>query len=268
MGRAYEDKSLRARVSLLEMKLSALEAASGAEPVNGHSFETSRYSTNAPGGLAGANLSKTILENVQVRGAADARNSDWAESRIINVGLDQSNFLGAHLYKVNFQNVSWNGANLSHAEAQEAAFDFGQFSGADLRELVAPDASFVKAYLRRADLTRANLTKAHFSYADLSGATLDGAHFDGADLSQAILSHATLRGASLKGARLIGADLRGTDFTHADIADADMSSLGWIARRVFLKLLIGPASYYCLCHDVTTKAPLTSVGSTLRNCHG
>jgi uncharacterized protein YjbI with pentapeptide repeats len=224
MDKAYEDKSLRSRVGLLEMKVSALEALSGAKGVNGRSFEMSRYSTIAMASLAGENVSKTILENLQMLGSLDARDSDWTGSRIINVGFDQSNFSGAHLSGVFFRKVSFNGASLFRAEARNTAFDFSQFSGADLHELIAPGASFVRAYLQRADLTRADLTSANFSEADLSGAALDEARLDGADLSRAILSNATWTGASLKDARLIGADLRGVDLTRANIAGADLTS--------------------------------------------
>ena len=67
--------------------------------------------------------------------------------------------------------------------------------------------NFQNASLGRADLGEANLEGANLKGANLMRSTLDGANLDGANLGRASLDRASLKGASLKGASLKGTSL-------------------------------------------------------------
>lgn len=117
------------------------------------------------------------------------------------------------------------------------------FSGANLRGLVAPDAWWNFARLRGTHLEGADLPGARIAGkegSDLRGVRLDSAnlmraHLDGARLdSTSVLYHANLRRADLDGASLRGADLRRSRLDSAEIQGAslqqarlDSASLKW-----------------------------------------
>jgi uncharacterized protein YjbI with pentapeptide repeats len=107
------------------------------------------------------------------------------------------------------------------------------FSGANLRGLMAPNAWWNFARLRGTHLEGSDLQGARIAGtkgADMRGIRLDSAnlaraHLDGARLdSGAVLYHANLRGADLDGASMRGADLRHVRLDSAEIQGAGLQN--------------------------------------------
>ncbi len=131
---------------------------------------------------------------------------------------------GANLWHANLQeaylaDANLQGARLLLANLQEAYLANANFQGADLRRANLQEAYLAGAStnLQGADLTGANLQEADLRYANLQEADLDYAN-----LQRAILRWAQLRKAYLGGADLRHADLRRAQLQKAYLGRADL----------------------------------------------
>ncbi|HYC50252.1 MAG TPA: pentapeptide repeat-containing protein [Gemmatimonadaceae bacterium] len=110
------------------------------------------------------------------------------------------------------------------------------FSSANLRGVVAPEARLDFARLRDAHLQTADLRGARIAGkfgADLRGAHLDSANLAGAHLDGARLTDgATLLAADLRRADLDGASMRGADLRHARLDSAELQGAGLAGARL------------------------------------
>ncbi|MBW7933397.1 MAG: pentapeptide repeat-containing protein [Gemmatimonadaceae bacterium] len=131
-------------------------------------------------------------------------------------------FSGANLRALIAPKAQWNFARLRGVQLQGADLQAAQIAGtkgADLRGARLDSANLSQAQLDGAHLTdSATLVRANLRRADL-----DGAHLDGADLRFARLDSAELQGAGLRAARLDSASLRGALLFGATLTGASMS---------------------------------------------
>lgn len=168
--------------------------------------------------------------------AARRRKQAWqdaltAAGHVVRVGGDVARF---DLSAVIAEHAKW--LETSGAKGQRANFANRDLAGADLTEVILPQASFRetdlsdaslacarldgsdfrRAVLSAADLGGANLGVAALRHARLDLSNLEGAVLRGCDLSGAVLSRARLAGADLKGAIMIGADLTNADLSKVE----------------------------------------------------
>lgn len=99
------------------------------------------------------------------------------------------------------ENAIFNGGDLSVADLSNARLVGTKFSHATLNYTCFTHADLRRARLNQATLVRANLSNADLRYADLSGSELWFSNLSNADLSWADLSGADLKGANLNGVR-------------------------------------------------------------------
>ena len=153
---------------------------------------------------------------------------------------------GADLSYMNLSGMDLTGIDLRGANLQNATFDYATLDGADLRSIVAFNATFIhtgmnKTYLQNAEFNRedfaecggycgaANLSNTHLINADLTdtnlrSADLTNAHLINADLTNAYLRNADLTNANLWRADLTNANLWRADLTNANLDDADLTN--------------------------------------------
>ena len=141
---------------------------------------------------------------------------------------------GADLSHMNLSGMDLTGIDLRGANLQNTTFDYATLDGADLRSIVAPNATFIHTgmndtYLQNAEFNRyswdecggycgaANLTNADLYYADLTNAYLSFADLTDADLRYADLTDADLR----------YADLTDAAFDSATVTNANFGSTTW-----------------------------------------
>lgn len=217
LNAAWESRELRARATLLEIKMRR-----GTKKTS-EGGRTGYFSSDGRNDFSRSDLSNSILSQVVFYSNFDGRGSDFTGSRFANISCEGGDFVGARLNNAFFHSVEFNAADLSGVEAREFTCISCAFAGADLRGFIAPQASLFRARLTRADLSRANLEDADLRYANLRAARLVGTKLDGANLSDGDLREATFDGASLRGANLGNADLRGADLRGADLSRAYLS---------------------------------------------
>jgi Pentapeptide repeats (8 copies) len=126
------------------------------------------------------------------------------------VKLDGANLLHAQLQDAKLNRATLNGANLAEAKLQGA-----DLSDADL-SMHDADGVRRRTVLAKADLRGAILRRAKLSGADLSEADLRGADLSNANLEGAILQRARLQGTTLFGAVVNKADMKADQLEHAD----------------------------------------------------
>ena len=141
---------------------------------------------------------------------------------------------GADLSHMNLSGMDLTGIDLRGANLQNTTFDYATLDGADLRSIVAFNATFIHTgmndtYLQKAKFNdysqwecggycgAANLTDARLDSADLTDANLYGA-----DLTDTLLQAADLTNADLR-----YADLTNADFTSATVTNADFYGTTW-----------------------------------------
>ena len=166
---------------------------------------------------------------------------------------------GADLSYMNLTGMDLTGIDLRGANLQNTTFDYATLDGADLRAIVAMNATFFhtgmnETYLQYAEFNRfsgpecygycgaanlsnanlydADLTDAYLLYVDLTNVDLDYADLTNANLRYAKLTGASLHNADLDDAYLLYvdltnailsyADLTGTSLYNADLADANL----------------------------------------------
>jgi uncharacterized protein YjbI with pentapeptide repeats len=148
---------------------------------------------------------------------------------------------GADLSHMNLSGMDLTGIDLRGANLQNTTLDYATLDGADLRSIVAFNATFIhtgmnKTYLQNAEFNRysllecggncgaANLTNAHLGYADLTDANLGFADLTDAELYYADLTDASLPYANLTDAVFTAADLTDAYLGYADLTNADFTS--------------------------------------------
>ncbi|MAS57700.1 MAG: hypothetical protein CMA37_03740, partial [Euryarchaeota archaeon] len=147
---------------------------------------------------------------------------------------------GADLSYMDLSGMDLSGINLRGANLQNTTFDYASLDGADLRSIVAMNATFIHTgmndtYLQNAEFNRhstsecggycgaANLSNADLNYSDLTGATLDNADLTNASLYQADLTNAGLYNADLTNASLNQADFIGATLNYGDLTNASLN---------------------------------------------
>lgn len=169
------------------------------------------------------------------RRRAERRKQAWqdalaAAGHVVRVGGDVARF---DLSAVIAEHAKW--LETSGAEGQRANVSNRDLAGADLTDVILPQASFRETDLSDACLARARLDGSDFRRAILSAADLGGANLGVAALRHARLDLSNLEGAVLRGcdlsgavlsrARLAGADLKGAIMIGADLTNADLSKV-------------------------------------------
>ncbi len=151
---------------------------------------------------------------------------------------------GADLSHMNLSGMDLTGIDLRGANLQNTTLDYATLDGADLRSIVAFNATFIhtgmnKTYLQNAEFNRyswsecggdcgaANLSNAYLIDSYLTDADLGYADLTNADLRNADLTNADLRNADLTDADLNNADLTDADFTYATVTNANFTGTTW-----------------------------------------
>ncbi len=124
-----------------------------------------------------------------------------------------------YLYKKDFREGIFNGANLTGANLTQAVLNDARFIGPNLE----------RAHLDGASMNSANLAGATLKGANLTDAQLQDAQLDGAELQATDLTNANLTNAFLTGVTTRGSDRRTqmtfTNLTRADLTGADLSNV-------------------------------------------
>lgn len=186
--------------------------------------------------LEGAKLDRARLGRADFTGANGRRSSwqgasgaragfsdgDWSEARFTGAELGEASFLAARIDHAVFDD-----AKLPEVRLYDAVGEGVSFVGADLRGARANEARLPRADLRGVSAPasvwdEAELRESRWAGADLSGACLNDAMLEGALMRNCKLRSAQLRGASLGGASLHGSDLMEATLEAADLRDADL----------------------------------------------
>jgi uncharacterized protein YjbI with pentapeptide repeats len=136
--------------------------------------------------------------------------------RISLRGRDLSYF---YLYKKQFPEGIFDGANLTGANLTDAVLNSAHFNGSRLERAHLEGAQMAGAELKGATLRGANLTGAQLPDAELDGAKLQGTDLTDANLSGAYLNGVTTRGSSRR------TQMTQTDLTNADLSGADLTNV-------------------------------------------
>jgi uncharacterized protein YjbI with pentapeptide repeats len=135
-----------------------------------------------------------------------------ADSKLIGIRICHSDLRGAFMDEVNLSYSDLSGSALERITLRKATLIKARFIGsrlacANLIKVVAKEASFNRAKLRKALFSGAKLKKANFGYADLRESNLNEADLSEVDFGSADLSRASFKDAKLNGAKLYKADL-------------------------------------------------------------
>jgi uncharacterized protein YjbI with pentapeptide repeats len=141
--------------------------------------------------FAGASLVGTTFVNCTLRGVdfsgATLRNARFVEGCV----LQDANLAAADLTEANLRGVPLRGARMQEAVLDSADFSDCDLSDARLDHVLARNARFVAADMRRAVLARGDFMSAMLGRADLRGADLSSASFYEADLARVRTDSAT-----------------------------------------------------------------------------
>ncbi|MCB0565405.1 MAG: pentapeptide repeat-containing protein [Phaeodactylibacter sp.] len=129
---------------------------------------------------------------------------------LAHANLQEANLWGAYLQEADLVQAKLQGAFLANAKLQKANLLFVNLHGANLKY----------ANLQKAKLVGTNLQEANLGYANLQEAKLAGAN-----LQEANLDNANLHGANLKDANLHGANLE-----NANLQEAIVDKVSWIEK--------------------------------------
>jgi uncharacterized protein YjbI with pentapeptide repeats len=201
--------------------------------------------------LDDAMLYKADLSNADLRGASlgecnalhtrftDARldGSHCQQGLFVEADLSRASLHGAIWFKAQFIQAKLNGSQAHKADLKECLFAEVEatgcdFSGADLRSVIAVKSNFknllavgvqatgsgwAQSELGGADFSRAQLAQTGFM-----DAKLDGVDFSHANLRRAMMLNASLRSSCFDGAQMYEASLRGADLTDATLRHANL----------------------------------------------
>jgi uncharacterized protein YjbI with pentapeptide repeats len=193
-----------------------------------------------------ANFNGADLRNVNL-GKCNALEASFVQARFEHSRCDAGNFIKTDLSRATLSSANWhkailikaklNGSQARQADLRECVFaeveaNDCDFSGANLRGVIAVKSSFknlhaVDAQAEGSGWAQSDLSGAHFSRAGLKQTGFMAARLDGADLSyanlhRAVLINASLRSSSFEGAQLFEASFRGADLSHANLRHANL----------------------------------------------
>lgn len=200
---------------------------------------------------AGVQLLQAMLQGSSLK-RADLSRANLAAAVLSEASLVDANLTHATLLVVIAQSTDLSGADLSHARAGGANFEFANAVGmracaANLRDTNwkaadLSDADFTDADLRGAEFDEAALRRAVFANARLDQAAMSkvvlregvflGASFRGtllqmADLEFMVLQEPDFQGANLNGARLTGSVFPGANLRGASLQNAELAEVSW-----------------------------------------
>jgi len=170
-----------------------------------------------------------------------------------NAILDESGFEGAQGDGINFINAQLKGSRLS-----AGIFSNSDFTGANMREVVARAAHFPQSKFLDADLSFTKFSSGALPGADLSGCYCVSANFTNADLRDAVMM-----GSDLSGVRFERTKLMGVDFTNADVRLSDFRGANLSGANLHAAINLLPEQLSEACGDEETKVP---EGFTLNLC--
>ena len=183
--------------------------------------------------LVAVSLEQANLQGVQLANA-NLRRADLRDANLTYGNLEQTHLTNARLMHVNAAHSRWWGSNLVGADLTQALLQGADFSQARLNRVSASHSDWSKATLSQSDWVEANLIGANFSQADLTRANLQGANLDSADFTRADLRKANLRDADLSQATLTGANLTDADLAGAIFHDGRGASDSFITPKAQL----------------------------------
>lgn len=131
--------------------------------------------------------------------------------------LEQRNFSGANMVNIHARQASLRYSDLTFTDLSGADLTGANLANADLAGSLLLSANLVGADLSGANLENANLSSANVTEADFTGAHLLGASLIGSQMSAANLVGANLVNQNLAGAILDGAQLTGASMAGADL---------------------------------------------------
>jgi uncharacterized protein YjbI with pentapeptide repeats len=179
----------------------------------------------------GANLARTILDNVHLRQPRGLDLRSVASCRRLRVtGAEDCTFDTRDMSDVtfdgpirgcSFRQATFAGLNLLSWQTTDLTADAAIFHRADMLGVSLHGGRFRGTVFVEAGLDHADLSDADLTSADLHGATLYQTNLKGALLAGANLRQADLRGAQLETAALAGADLTAAEYDRTTIFPPD-----------------------------------------------
>ena len=194
-------------------------------------------------GLDGQDVDPALVAKLQANNTALSQQISRLEAQLINVTSCQlvpfGNCPGADLRGMNLTGMDLTGINLRGADLQNTTFDYATLDGADLRSILAFNATFVGTGMNRTFLQFAEFNRYSEDCPPEWGgigycgpANLTNAYLYDADLTDAILYHADLTNADLGYANLYNANLFEADLTDADLGNADLKFAGFSGAAI------------------------------------
>lgn len=169
--------------------------------------------------LSGADLSRARLDGVTLGGGAKLVKAKLAGATLSAVTCDGAVLDGADLTGATLDGLAWG----RPASAKEVVLTGCSARGATLGGDRKPGLNCAGANLSVGDFTGADLRNLVLTGAPAGGAILAGAHLDGAQLDGATLKGAVAIGATLRGASMQGIKAQGAVFVRADLSGADLT---------------------------------------------
>jgi uncharacterized protein YjbI with pentapeptide repeats len=142
-----------------------------------------------------------------------------------NVDLQMFNFARSNLQGAEFWRINLEKADLSYTDLKKAQFQ-GDLSGAnlshaDLQQAVIKGSNLSQVNLSRSDLRQADISRSNLSHANLQGADFKGARLMELDLSSANLENTNMRDLTFwNWVKIDNANLKGADFSGSHIVNA------------------------------------------------
>ncbi|MFM8594008.1 MAG: pentapeptide repeat-containing protein [Chloroflexota bacterium] len=123
-----------------------------------------------------------------------------------------ANFSGANLREVVANSSSWMGINLAGANLTDAVLNNVDLSGASIDGANFTNASFIAGKFYLSNASNVDFTGVDFQSADITGSVFFGSNFTNADFTDATFSNANLKQATLFGATYDETDLLNGSF--------------------------------------------------------
>ena len=143
---------------------------------------------------------------IQLQNQINSLNSDLANATSCQL-VPFGNCAGADLSGMNLSGMNLNGINLRGANLQNTPFDYATLDGADLRSIVAMNATFIHTGMNQTYLQYAEFNRYSTDCSGWCGeANLTNASLDKADLTDAYLRYANLTDANLNAATVTNAN--------------------------------------------------------------
>ncbi len=176
--------------------------------------------------LYGANFGRARAQACNLRGARGGQVS-FVGADLSHAVLDEADLADADFSTADLSETSLVGANLPEVRLLDVRAPKARFDGATMPGARAESGAFSEASFRDVKAPRSGWGKANLEGASFVGAALPGAGFSGiqaelVNFSSADLTEARFRAAHLKGARFLGANLMKATFEEANLEGADL----------------------------------------------